>query len=108
MKNIKVSEIQDIYNKKIQFEKKKEPKDFIGSIEYGIQKRAIEEKVIQLDNQLNNIEYEYGKLYRNIFIDRYIKNKNITNMTYKYNMHKSTLYEKLKKAREVFENKKVF
>lgn len=66
-------------------------------------------KLMDVECQLFKIDihiYKNTKLYKRIFIDKYINGLTAKQMILKYNMPRTTLYKKLANARAAFENDK--
>ena len=106
MESILIEETKDIYEEKKKFDAIAIPTDLIGSIDYSIKERAINEKVRRIEQQLENISIECGNTAMDIFIDRYINNKRVEYLVYKYNISRTTVYNMLRKAKKSFESSK--
>lgn len=102
MKAITIEEMKDIYKEKNKFDSVSAPTDLIGSINYSMKERAINEKIRRIEQQLENISIEWDNTTMDIFIDRYINNKKINCISYKYNICRSTVYNILNKAKKSF------
>lgn len=105
MKAITIEEMKDIYEEKKKFDAISIPTDLIGSIDYGMKERAINEKVRRIEQQLENISIECDNTAMDIFIDRYINNKRINYISCKYNICRTTVYNILNKAKKSFMKK---
>lgn len=104
---IKATDIKAIYKEKAKIDNMDKPKDIIQELEHNRKVREINDKVFQIDKQLNEIDIEFkDNLYLDLFIDKYINGKKIIQLMYEYNLSRSTLYKKLEKARKVFEGYK--
>ena len=69
--------------------------DFVKRFKYEIKLKELEYKLLVVEAQLFNIEYEFAgdsKLYVSLFKDRYINDIPVDKLAFKYNMSGSNIY----------------
>ena len=81
--------------------------DFLKKLKYGMIFREYEDKMMDIEIQLLNIEfgiYKSPELYKNVFIDKYINKIPVERLVDKYRVSRSTIYKISNKAKELFES----
>ena len=94
---------KDIINIKQEHEKYKKlyenETDIVKRRKYGRRFRDYEDKLMDIELQLLNIE-----LHKNVFIDRYMKNISVERLVDKYRLSRTTIYRICNKAKRLFES----
>lgn len=83
--------------------------DLLKKLKYGMIFREYEDKMMDIEIQLLNIEfglYKNTELHKNIFIDKYINKIPVERLVDKYRLSRTTIYRISKKAKELFESNK--
>lgn len=81
--------------------------DFIKKMRYGMIFRGYEDKLMDVELQLLNIEfglYRNIELHKDVFIDKYINNIPVERLVDKYRVSRTTIYRISNKAKELFES----
>lgn len=81
--------------------------DFLKKLKYGMIFREYEDKMMDIELQLLNIEfglYKNTELYKNIFIDKYINKIPVERLVDKYRLSRATIYRISNNAKELFES----
>lgn len=106
---VKAKDITSIKENIIKYKSELDKKtDFIKKLKLERKIREQQYRLMDAESQLWNIDihlYRDSKLYKSIFVDRYINGFTQNQLIHKYNIGVTTLYKKLKIAREVFEGK---
>lgn len=83
--------------------------DIVKRIKYGRIFRDYEDRLMDIELQLLNIElglFRDIELHKNVFIDRYMKNIPVERLVDKYRLSRTTIYRICNKAKELFESKR--
>ncbi|WP_195949274.1 hypothetical protein [Clostridium saudiense] len=83
--------------------------DILNRLKYGRIFREYEDKLMDIELQLLNIElglFRDIELHKNIFIDRYIKNIPVERLVDKYRISRTKIYKVINKAKDLFESKR--
>lgn len=83
--------------------------DILNRIKYGRIFRDYEDKLMDIELQLLNIElglYRDIELHKNVFVDRYINNIPVERLVDKYRLSRSSIYKIVNKAKGLFESKR--
>lgn len=106
---------KDIINIKKEHEKYKKlsenETDIVKRMKYGRIFRDYEDKLMDIELQLLNIESELYRdieLHKSLFVDRYINNIPVERLVDKYNISRTSLYKILKRAEKEFEYDRVY
>ncbi|WP_302569519.1 hypothetical protein [uncultured Clostridium sp.] len=81
--------------------------DIVKRMKYGRRFRDHEDKLMDIELQLLNIElglFRDIELHKNVFIDRYIKNIPVERLVDKYRLSRTTIYKICNKAKSLFES----
>lgn len=102
---------KDIINIKKEHEKYKKlyenEIDIVKRMKYGRMFRDYEDKLMDIEVQLLNIELGLCRdieLHKNVFIDRYMKNIPVERLVDKYRLSRSSIYKICNKAKNLFES----
>lgn len=102
---------KDIINIKKEHEKYKKlyenEIDIVKRMKYGRMFRDYEDKLMDIEVQLLNIElglFRDIELHKNVFIDRYMKNIPVERLVDKYRLSRSSIYKICNKAKNLFES----
>lgn len=80
--------------------------DFIKQLKYKSLIREYEDKLMDIEGQLLDIEiglYRDAELHKNVFIDKYINKIPVERLVDKYRVSRTTIYKISNKAKELFE-----
>ena len=83
--------------------------DILKRLKYGRIFREYEDKMMDIELQLLNIEFGLFKdveLHKNVFIDKYINKIPVERLVDKYRVSRTTIYRISNKAKELFESNK--
>ena len=81
--------------------------DIVKRMKYEIIFRDYEDKLMDIELQLLNIELGLvrdNELHKNVFIDRYMKNIPVERLVDKYRLSRTTIYKICNKAKNLFES----
>lgn len=81
--------------------------DLLKRLKYGRMFREYEDKMMDIELQLLNIEcgiYKNSELHKNIFIDKYINKIPVERLVDKYRLSRTTIYRFSNKAKDLFES----
>lgn len=81
--------------------------DLIKRLKYGRMFREYEDKIMDIELQLLNIElglYKDIELHKNVFIDKYINKIPVERLVDKYRLSRTTIYRISNKAKDLFES----
>ena len=81
--------------------------DLIKRLKYESKLKELEYKLLVVEAQLFNIEYEFAgdsKLYVSLFKDRYINDIPVSTLVHKYSCSNSMIYKRLNQARRAYES----
>lgn len=102
---------KDIINIKKEHEKYKKlyenEIDIVKRMKYGRMFRDYEDKLMDIELQLLNIElglFRDIELHKNVFIDRYMNNIPVERLVDKYRLSRSSIYKICNKAKNLFES----
>ncbi|WP_373205843.1 hypothetical protein [Clostridium tertium] len=101
---IKIKKEHEKYKKLLESEV-----DLIKRLKYGRIFREYEDKMMDIEIQLLNIEfglYKNAELHKNIFRDKYINKIPVEILVDKYRVSRTTIYRISNKAKELFESNK--
>lgn len=79
--------------------------DILKRLKYGRIFREYEDKMMDIELQLLNIEFGLFKdveLHKNVFIDKYINKIPVERLVDKYRVSRTTIYRISNKAKELF------
>ncbi len=104
---VKAKDIKNIKNNILRYKSLiNKERDLMQIIRLKNELKEEQYKLMDIECQLFKIEtylYKNSKLYKQIFIDKYINGISGRQMILKYNMPRTTLYKKLSSAKRAFE-----